>query len=210
MPDGFEKQLSRKELTDLLEFLTQRGKYLPLPLDKVATVVSTRGMFYSEEAPGRTARLRRLVAEDLRGVPFQLVDPQGERVPNVILLYGPEGKIPPKMPKSVTLPCNAPAKAIHLLSGVSGWGYPYSEKGSVYVDRPPALRGRQDGGPRAPERRALRGLHPPGGRAGLEVRLRAAGQAGSLSRHPAGADGEDHSRSSSSRARTGRRRWSWR
>jgi hypothetical protein len=46
MPDGFEKQLNRKELTDLLEFLTQRGKYLPLPLDKVATVVSTRGMFY--------------------------------------------------------------------------------------------------------------------------------------------------------------------
>src|SRR5262249_25825353 len=36
MPDGFEKQVSRKELTDLLEFLTQRGKYLPLPLDKVA------------------------------------------------------------------------------------------------------------------------------------------------------------------------------
>ena len=30
---------------------------------------------------------------------------------------------PPKMPKSVSLPCNAPAKAIHLLSGVSGWGY---------------------------------------------------------------------------------------
>src|SRR5262249_1558734 len=29
------------------------------------------------------------------------------------------------------LPCNAPAKAIHLLSGVSGWGYPYSPKGTV-------------------------------------------------------------------------------
>src|SRR5439155_786015 len=52
MPDGFEKQVSRKDLTDLLEFLTQRGKYLPLPLDKVATAVSTRGMFYSEEATG--------------------------------------------------------------------------------------------------------------------------------------------------------------
>jgi hypothetical protein len=35
------------------------------------------------------------------------------------------------MPKAVSLVCNAPAKAIHLLSGVSGWGYPYSEKGSV-------------------------------------------------------------------------------
>jgi putative membrane-bound dehydrogenase-like protein len=131
MPDGFEKQLSRKDLTDLLEFLTQRGKYLPLPLDKVATAVSTRGMFYSEEASAE-----RLVFDDwspkiFRGVPFHLVDPQGDRLPNVILLYGPQGTIPPKMPKSVALPCYAPAKAIHLLSGVSGWGYPYTEKGSI-------------------------------------------------------------------------------
>lgn len=50
---------------------------------------------------------------------------------NVILLYGPQGEIPPKMPRSVRLPCNAPAKAVHLLSGVSGWGYPLGEKGSV-------------------------------------------------------------------------------
>jgi putative membrane-bound dehydrogenase-like protein len=131
MPDGFEKQLSRKELTDLLEFLTQRGKYLPLPLDKVATAVSTRGLFYSEEARGE-----RLVFDDwspksFQGIPFHLIDPQGDRLPNVILLYAPEGAIPPRMPRSVTVPCNAPAKAIHLLSGVSGWGYPYTEKGSV-------------------------------------------------------------------------------
>ena len=35
------------------------------------------------------------------------------------------------MPRSVSLPCNSPAKAIHLLSGVSGWGYPGGTKGSV-------------------------------------------------------------------------------
>lgn len=131
MPDGFEKQLNRKQLTDLLEFLTQRGKYLPLPLDKVATAVSTRGMFNDEEA-----RAERLAFDDwapkaFRGVPFHFVDPQGERRPNVVLLYGPEGNIPPKMPKSVALSYDAPAKAIHLLSGVSGWGYPYREKGSI-------------------------------------------------------------------------------
>ncbi len=131
MPDGFEKDVSRKELTDLLEFLTQRGKYLPLPLDKVATAVSTRGMFNSEDA-----RAERLVFDDwkpktLDGVPFTLVDPQGDRVKNVVLLHGPQETIPPKMPKSVSLACNTPAKAIHLLSGVSGWGHPFGEKGSV-------------------------------------------------------------------------------
>jgi hypothetical protein len=35
------------------------------------------------------------------------------------------------MPRSVTLACNSSGKAIHFLSGVSGWGYPYGRKGSV-------------------------------------------------------------------------------
>ena len=41
--------------------------------------------------------------------------------------------VAPKMPKSVSVPCNAPAKAIHLLSGVSGWGYPYGAKKGVVL-----------------------------------------------------------------------------
>jgi putative heme-binding domain-containing protein len=131
MPDGFEKQVSRKDVTDLLEFLTLKGRYLPLPLDRVATAVSTRGMFYSESAAAE-----RLIFDDWKpktfaGVPFVLGDPEGERTPNVVLLYGPQGYLPPKMPRSVKLPCNTPVKAVHLLSGVSGWGFPYSERGSV-------------------------------------------------------------------------------
>lgn len=131
MPEGFEKQLTRQDLTNVLEFLTQRGKYLPLPLGKAATVVTTRGMFYNSED-----RTERLIFNDwsvkvFEGVPFYLIDPQGGRMPNAVLLYGPQGTMPPRMPKAVTLPCNAPAKAIHFLSGVSGWGYPLGEKGSV-------------------------------------------------------------------------------
>ncbi len=131
MPEGFEKQMSEADLTNLLEFLTQHGKYLPLPLEKVATAVSTKGMFYSEDATGE-----RLVFSDWKpktfdGVPFVLVNPQGDKVKNVVLLRSSNGAIPPKMPRSVTLPCNTAARAVHLLSGVSGWGYPYSEKGSV-------------------------------------------------------------------------------
>ncbi len=130
MPEGFEKQITPTELGDLLEFLTQRGKYLPLPLDKVATAVSTRGMFQR-----RDAEAERLVFDDwgpktFAGVPFHLVDPQGDRVANAVLLYGPQG-LAAKMPRSVSLPCHAPVRAIHLLGGVSGWGYPLGEKGSV-------------------------------------------------------------------------------
>lgn len=131
MPEGFEKQVTAADIINLLEFLTARGKYLPIPLHKVATSVSTVGMFISE-----TADVERLIFPDwspkvFHGVPFNLIDPQGDRVPNVILFYGPQGTFAPKMPKTVSLPCNAPAKTIHFLSGVSGWGYPFSEKGSV-------------------------------------------------------------------------------
>jgi uncharacterized protein len=133
MPEGFEKQIKSEELVDLLEFLAQRGKYLPLPLDKVASTVTTRGMFQRPEAD-----LERLVFDDwtpktFAGVPFHLVDPQGERTPNAVMLFGPQGALSARMPRSVTLPCNAPVRTIHLLGGVSGWGWPLGKKGSVSV-----------------------------------------------------------------------------
>src|SRR5262249_55233443 len=133
MPDGFEKQLDRKQLADLLEFLTQRGKYLPLPLDRAATVVSTKGMFNSLDAMGERLVMKDWGPKTVKDVPFQLLDPHGDKVPNMIMLYSPQGKVPPTMPKSVKLPYNAPAKAIHLLSGVSGWGYPYGNSKEVVM-----------------------------------------------------------------------------
>jgi putative heme-binding domain-containing protein len=121
MPEGFEKVMKPEEFGDLLEFLTQKGKFVPLPLDKVATVVSTKDMFF--DAGGNAERL---IFPDWKpkvfeGVPFVLVDPQKDTVKNVVMLNGPNGVLPPKMPKSVSLEFNGKAKAIHLLSGVGGW-----------------------------------------------------------------------------------------
>jgi putative membrane-bound dehydrogenase-like protein len=131
MPEGFEKQVPADDIVHLLEFLTARGRYLPIPLDKAATAVSTLGLFYKREST-----VERMIFDDWKpktfeGVPFVLVDPQGDRVPNIVLLHSPNGLLPPTMPKSVSLPCNAPAKAIHLLSGVGGWSFPASGEGSV-------------------------------------------------------------------------------
>ncbi len=121
MPEGFEKVMKSAELSDLLEFLTQKGKFVPLPLDKVATVISTKDMFFD-----RGGAAERLVFPDWKpkvfeGVPFVLVDPMKDTVKNVVMLNGPQGNVPPKMPKSVTFPFNGKAKAIHMLSGVGGW-----------------------------------------------------------------------------------------
>ncbi|MAI71376.1 MAG: glycosyl hydrolase [Rhodopirellula sp.] len=131
MPEGFEKQIDPQGFTDLLEFLTDKGRFLPLPIEKAATAISTKSLFHSGDNGAD-----RFVFEDwspkmVGEVPFQLVDPEGKRVANLILLHGPQGTMPPKMPKSVRVPCNAQAKTIHLLSGVSGWGFPAHQQKSV-------------------------------------------------------------------------------
>ena len=123
MPEGFEKQVPAESIADLLAFLTQRGKYLPLDLRKVATIASDRGMFYDKEGT-----VERMIFADwspklFEGVPFVLIDPKAGTVPNVVLLHSINGTVPPTMPRSVSLPCALPVKALHFLSGVSGWGW---------------------------------------------------------------------------------------
>jgi hypothetical protein len=131
MPDGFEKEMKDQQVIDLLEFLTQKGKYLPLPLDKVATIVSTRGMFVGAENEVERLAFKDWKPKTFEKVPFVLTDPKGDKVKNVVLLYGPQGTFPPKMPRSVSLPVNTSIKAVHLLSGVGGWAHPFGTKGSV-------------------------------------------------------------------------------
>jgi putative membrane-bound dehydrogenase-like protein len=122
MPEGFEKQIPPESIADLLAFLTQRGKYLPLDLRGVATIASTNGMFYRKDAQVERIIFPDWTPKTVEGVPFVLLDPQGGRVPNVIMLHSPNGAFPPQMPRSVSLKCNTPATAIHFLSGISGWG----------------------------------------------------------------------------------------
>lgn len=131
MPEGFEKQLKKEEVVNLLEFLTQRGKYLPIPLDKVATIVSTKGMFHSEDSSVERIIFPDWKPKNFQGIPFHLVDPEGTKHPNVILLHSTSGTLPEKMPKQVKIPCNGPAKAIHLLSGIGGWSFPANQAKSV-------------------------------------------------------------------------------
>jgi len=131
MPVGFEKQIPPAKFADLLAFLTAKGKYLPLPLAKSATVISTRGMFYDVNNRAETVAFEDWGPKTFNGVPFQLVDPVGDSVPNVIMLNGPIGEVPPTMPSSVSLPLSSPAKAIHILGGISGWGSPATPNGTV-------------------------------------------------------------------------------
>jgi putative membrane-bound dehydrogenase-like protein len=131
MPEGFESQIEQSPMRDLLEFLTSKGKYVPLSIGSVASVITTRGMFFDPEG-----EVERLVFSDwapklVGEVPFVLVDPLEDRIPNAILLYGPNGKVAPRMPKELEIPCNTSATAIHFLGGVGGWSFPASREGTV-------------------------------------------------------------------------------
>ena len=131
MPEGFEKQLNEQELTDLLEFLTNKGRFIPISLDRYATAISTKGLFTDNDNGADRMIFADWKPRVFKDVPFVLTDPRGKSTPNIILLNGPFGPLPPKMPKSVSLPCNTTAKAVHLLSGVGGWNHPFDRKKTV-------------------------------------------------------------------------------
>jgi hypothetical protein len=120
MPEGFEAQLNEEGMRDLLEFLTQRGKYLPIDLRKVASACSTVPMFYGV-SPVERLDFGTWEARLFESVPFSLIDPQQDRVNNCVMLFGPLGELPPKMPKAVDLPVGGPVKRFHILGGIGGW-----------------------------------------------------------------------------------------
>ena len=131
MPEGFEQQLKPDDMTNLLEFLASKGRYVPLQLGAVATAVSTKGLFSDDDNGPDRMVFRDWKPKEFEGVPFYLVDPAGKNKPNIVLLNSPNAALPAKMPRSVSLPCNMVVKNLHMLSGVSGWGFPYDNEKST-------------------------------------------------------------------------------
>jgi len=131
MPEGFEKQVTPDDISNLLEFLTQKGKYLPLDLRRIATTITTRGMFFNANGEAERLVFNSFEPKTFEGVPFQLIDPQGDRVANALLLHGHNGDKAPTMPKSAKLPVNSTVKAIHMLGGIGGWSFPAVQEKSV-------------------------------------------------------------------------------
>jgi hypothetical protein len=104
---------------------TARTRFRALSLKKAATIASSQPIFRGNAAQHLDGLILPFWGEfTTLGIPFHVDDPQNGAVRNTIVLYGPRGDLTREMPRSVNVPCGAPAKAIHLLSGVSGWGFP--------------------------------------------------------------------------------------
>lgn len=131
MPEGFESAMKPEEMSDLLEFLTQRGRFVPLDLSRVATVSSDRGMFYDRNATAERLDFGDWLPRTFAGVPFQLIDPRAGMVANAIVLRSPNSELVRRLPRRVRVPIDGKIAALHVLGGVSGWGSPYGQPGSV-------------------------------------------------------------------------------
>jgi hypothetical protein len=102
-----------------------RARFRALSLKEAATIASSQPIFRGSAAQHLDGLIPPFWGEfTTLGIPFRVDDPQDGSVRNMIVLYGPRGDLTREMPRSVSVPCGAPAKAIHLLSGVSGWGFP--------------------------------------------------------------------------------------
>jgi uncharacterized protein len=130
MPEGFEKSVNEQQLIDLLEFLTARGKYVPLDISKAATAATDRGMFFEREG-SESMMFEDWAPKVFKGVPFNVVAPRDGNVLNAIQLHSPLGNMAAKTPQSVSLTCSGTVKALHMLGGVAGWGSPYGRPGDV-------------------------------------------------------------------------------
>lgn len=100
---------------------TAQPKFTPVLLGTVASCSSPR-LF--DSGIGAGLPLPAWGAQEHLGVPFDVIDPRGGKVKNVISLFSPKGDISRTMPKTVSLPCDTAAQAVHILGGVSGWGFP--------------------------------------------------------------------------------------
>ena len=131
MPEGFESQMTKQEMADLLSFLANRGRYTPLSLASVSTLSGPKGMPGPRGSTGEPFVLKEVGVVEFEGVPFELLDPQSGRSPNIIALQTSRGNAPATLPNSVAIPCIGRASAIHLLGGVAAFGFPINKNEST-------------------------------------------------------------------------------
>jgi putative heme-binding domain-containing protein len=129
MPEGFESAMTKVEMADLLSFLAKRSRFTPLTLSNLATVNGNKGLPGFRGRPGDKFELESYSSVMVEDVPFELTDPQGERVPNIIgLQRSSERSV---LPESVSIDCSGRVVAIHMLGGVAWAAYPRFDSPTV-------------------------------------------------------------------------------
>ncbi|MCP3916488.1 MAG: hypothetical protein GY711_13100 [bacterium] len=137
MPSGLES-IGAAGLRDILGWLAAEYEgYRVVPIEACASASTARGI-YDERAEPRTYEFTRFGVHAVAGVPFEILDPaELESGNNVIVLKGgmqANWDSKRNRPIAVELVVGYRVRRLHVLGGVSAWGYPYTQ------DRQPAVK----------------------------------------------------------------------
>ena len=128
MPAGFEA-LGATALRDVIAYLSAGIEgYRVLDLKDVASANSSIGL-YDVKRDANPLRFRRLGIQEVRGIPFEILDSaRTASGNNVLVLKGGLQKdwdSKTKMPQRVELQVGAVVERVHVLGGIAAWGFPY-------------------------------------------------------------------------------------
>src|SRR5262249_49984299 len=115
-PEGLKLSIGKATLTrgeTVLATITTEtlkpsaSKYIILPIDKVASAVSTKGLF----SPAEHERyiFPTWGEQEVFGIPFDVIDPKIDSVKNAIVLHAPMSALSREMPQAVELKCGSAA-----------------------------------------------------------------------------------------------------
>ncbi len=135
MPEGFDG-LGGDMLRDIIAYMVSvdGGKFRTLDLREAFTASSLRGLYGTNEPTPESVVFAKTGTVSYGGVPFNVVAPEkSANGMNVLQLKGgPRGTF------SKTLPATAEIKAggfkanrLHILGGVGGWAFPFSQDETV-------------------------------------------------------------------------------
>lgn len=129
MPEGLEG-LGAENIRDILAFIVGDAAkhFRVIPLTDAFTADSRDGLFASADPRGGQVKLAKFGNVTVEGIPFAVVDPaKSSTGVNLIVLKGGPGPDVhgQSFPAKVEVALNVETKRLQLLSGISGWGWPY-------------------------------------------------------------------------------------
>lgn len=132
MPEGFEA-LGEEGLRDLLTYMSAgENRFRFVDLLGAYTADSRKGMYRTVQSDIERLHLSKRGVVMAHGVPFRISEPGRHRQGfDVVVLKGGAGQemFSRTLPQKVEAKIGLPARQLHFLGGVAGWGYPaISEK----------------------------------------------------------------------------------
>ena len=130
MPTGLQ-ELGAEGLRDIFTWLRSEFEgYRVLDISRAATANTQTGLYDPREP--RTLEFKRFGVHAAEGIPFSVLDPtRSVSGNNVIVLKGGLARdwyCKNHLPSSVEVPVGVAVERLHVLGGISAWGFPYTKE----------------------------------------------------------------------------------